>query len=345
MKNKINRGLRRLQQIKGGSYTTSLPKDWVEQQGLKGGDLLDVHKCLDGALRLYPSSVDNSQKITLNLEEFRRTKDLGYSIRTYYMQGCDIIYLKSKKIIPEDVKTHIRLLRMELPGFDIIKESAYSLDFQVMIDKKTYTIDSLVSTTSEFADRLHRDAIKSLINCHTGLAEDVVGRVSEALRQYALSVRLISQATQDTPYASAIGSMDCREAVTYVLFSRDIQRIIYHSSSIANQVITFGQSNIIKKNLADTIKWISTKVLEMQNSASKAFLNKDVELALNAIQLMSEVSAKDKMFRSNLLVEKNIRLVIGLSKVADDLRRIAGYSVAMADDAMNRILVPGKSKS
>ena len=102
MKNKINRGLRRLQQIKGGSYTTSLPKDLVEQQGLKGGDLLDVHKCLDGALRLYPSSVDNSQKITLNLEEFRRTKDLGYSIRTYYMQGCDIIYLKSKKIIPED---------------------------------------------------------------------------------------------------------------------------------------------------------------------------------------------------------------------------------------------------
>ena len=46
--------LRRLQMTGGASYTVSLPKDWVREQGLKAGDVVAVLPRSDSSLTLVP---------------------------------------------------------------------------------------------------------------------------------------------------------------------------------------------------------------------------------------------------------------------------------------------------
>jgi len=56
---------------------------------------------------------------------------------------------------------------------------------------------------------------------------------------------------------------------------------------------------------------------------------------------MSDVRLKEKMLLTTILKSvKDADLAVALSHITRDLRRIAGYSVAIADDAMNRTLAP-----
>ncbi len=48
------RELRKLQMTGGASYTVSLPKDWVKEQGLKVGDVVAVLPRADSSLTLVP---------------------------------------------------------------------------------------------------------------------------------------------------------------------------------------------------------------------------------------------------------------------------------------------------
>jgi len=86
---------------------------------------------------------------------------------------------------------------------------------------------------------------------------------------------------------------------------------------------------------------ISSIVYEMQRDSVQAFLKKEIKLAIATMGKMSDVRRKEKILLTTILKKvKDADLVVALSHIARDLRRIAGYSVAIADDAMNRTLAP-----
>jgi phosphate uptake regulator len=113
--------IRRLQQIKGGSFTLSLPKEWVEKRRLMRGEEIAVFEEEDGSLRLCPIRMERKEhaEVALALEDFPEVRALEYCIGTYYIQGSDKINVTSKKMIPADVKKRLKLLRMDLPGVEV----------------------------------------------------------------------------------------------------------------------------------------------------------------------------------------------------------------------------------
>jgi phosphate uptake regulator len=80
---------------------------------------------------------------------------------------------------------------------------------------------------------------------------------------------------------------------------------------------------------------------EMQHNAATAFLKKDVKLAVSVLNKMDEIREKEEALLKSVMEKvKDVDTAITLSIIARDLRRIAGYAVAVADDAMNRVLTP-----
>jgi len=97
----------------------------------------------------------------------------------------------------------------------------------------------------------------------------------------------------------------------------------------------------INREMLRKIEDISGIIHEMQRDAVQAFLTKDIMLAISIMRKMSDVRQKEKMLLTTILKRvKDTDLAVALSHIARDLRRIAGYSVAIADDAMNRTLAP-----
>jgi len=334
--------MRKLQKIKGGSFTISLPKDWVEELKLKRGEQMAVSEEEDGSLRIYPVSepLEKSYEVTLALEEYPNLRALEYCVATYYIQGSKKINMVSKQIIPAEDKKRLKLLRTELPGVEVAEEKADRLSFQVLIDPTAFGLESLIEKTSSFSLHLQEDAVKSVLENNVQLAKEVVERSREALRHYRMTIRQVALSSLDKTIAKEVGVRDCQECVTFALIARDLNRVVYHSSSIAGHLLDL-EGKKIDREILDMIENISEVAYEMQRAVVQAFLKKDVKLAIRAMGQMDEARKKEKMLLTKVMDNvKDMDTAVSLSMIARDLRRIAGYSVAIADDAMNRVLTP-----
>jgi len=336
--------IRRLQKIKGGSFTLSLPKNWVEKRKLKSGEQMTVSEEEDGSIRIFPVEMplEKPLEVTLKLEDYPTLRALEYSVGTYYIQGSNKITIISKETIPAEHKKRLKLLRMELPGMEVAQEEANTLGFQVLVDPSIFSLESLVEKTSSFSLHLQEDAVKSLLEYDFQLAAEVLERSLEAMRHYRMTIRQVALASLSKSIAKKVGVKSCRECITFALVARDLNRVVYHSSSIAEHVVALKQQEKkIDKDILDIILGMSTVAYEMQKMSAQAFLKKDVKLAVLAMGKMEKIREKEKVLLTKVMEKiKDVDTAVVLGMIARDLRRIAGYAVAIADDAMNRVLTP-----
>jgi phosphate uptake regulator len=79
----------------------------------------------------------------------------------------------------------------------------------------------------------------------------------------------------------------------------------------------------------------------MQRDAVQSFLKRDTSLAVQVLGCMSQVREKEKAFLTEVIVKvEDVDTAVTLGLIGRELRRIAGYSIAIADDGMNRVLTP-----
>ncbi len=267
--------IRKLQRIKGGSYTLSLPKDWVERRSLERGEQIAVSEQEDGSLRLYPATMIHEKplKVKLSLEDYPNLRSLEYSIITYYIQGSSKIVITSKEIIPAEQKRRLKLLRTDLPGVEIAEEEAKTLSFQVLIDPAAFSLESLIEKTSAFSLHLQQDAVRSIIEKNFQLAEEVLERSREAQRHYRMTIRQVALASLNKLIAKEIGVKSCQECITFALIARDLSRLVYHSSSIARHVLNIKDTKI-DHEILDIVADMSKITHKMQREAVHAFLKK-----------------------------------------------------------------------
>ena len=297
----------------------------------------------DGSLSIYPVSEpsENPLKVTFLLEEFPNIRALEYNIITYYIQGADRIDIVSKDMIPAEQKRRLKLLRLEMPGVEVSEEGANRISFQVLIDPTSFHLEALLSKTSAFSLRLQEDAIKSIRNWNFSLAREVIERSSEALRHYRLTIRQVALASISKKIAREVGIRSCQECVTFALIARDLSRLVYHSSQIARYFLSLEDKSKVSAEILDLIGELSKLVHAMQEDAAQSFLLKDTELAVQVLRRMKNVREKEKkLLREVISKTQDIDTAVTMGLIARDLRRIAGYSVAISDDSMNRVLTP-----
>ncbi|MEM2319274.1 MAG: phosphate uptake regulator PhoU [Candidatus Bathyarchaeia archaeon] len=335
--------IRKLQQTKGGNFNLSLPKEWIERRGLARGEEIAIFEEEDGSLRIYPAKMERKEplEVVLALEDYSDVNALEYCVKTYYTQGINKINIKSKKNIPVEIKKRLKLLRMELPGIEVAEEKADAISFYVIIDPAVFLLESLIEKTSYFSLQLQEDSVKAILTGDFQLAREVAERIIEALRYYRMTIRQVALSSYNKNIARKIGVKDCRECVIFALVARDLSRLIYHSYSIARHFLSIDEKTEINPEILSMIRELSNVVYGMQRDAVQSFLKKDVMLAISTMKRMSDVRKKEERLLTVIQeMVKDARTAVALSYIARDLRRIAGHSVAIADDAMNRIFGP-----
>jgi len=335
--------IRKLQKIRGGSFTLTLPKKWVEERILTSGEQIAVSEEEDGSLRLYPlmAAVEEPLKVTLSLEDHPDLTALEYCVGTYYIQGSSQINIVCQKIIPAEQKRRLKQLRMELPGVEVAEESANKLSFQVLIDPTTFSLESLIEKTSSFSLHLQEDAVKSVLDWNFALAKEVLERSREAQRHYRMTIRQVALSSMNRVIAEKVGVKNCRECITFALIARDLSRLVYHSSSIGRHILSLEGKKKANPEILRVIAEMSEIAYEMQREAVQGFLQRNVQLAIDVFGKMGFMREKEEALLKKILEKtKDVDTAVALSMIARDLRRIAGYAVAVADDAMNRVLTP-----
>ncbi|MGD8565401.1 MAG: phosphate uptake regulator PhoU [Candidatus Bathyarchaeota archaeon] len=335
--------IRKLQKIKGGSFTLSIPKKWVDKRKLKSGQQIVVSEEDDGSLNIYPVTAPSKKllKITLQFEDFPDNQALEYNVATYYIQGADRIDIISKDIISAEQKRRLKTLRLELPGVEVSEEGANRISYQVLIDPSAFHLESLLSKTSLFSLHLQKDAVRSVKNWDFALAREVIERSGEALRHYRLTIRQVALASISKTIAKDVGIRGCRECVTFALMARDLSRLVYHCSQIVRHLLLLEKKERIDQSVLNMIEMLSDLVYGMQEDAVQSFLKKDTKLAVQVFGKMTDTIEKEKHLLKAVMAKiKDVDTAVTVGLIGRDLRRIAGYSVAIADDSMNRVLTP-----
>ncbi|HLE65351.1 MAG TPA: phosphate uptake regulator PhoU, partial [Candidatus Bathyarchaeia archaeon] len=171
----------------GASYTVSLPKEWVKEQGLKAGDVVAIIPGSDSSLTIsakdrIPSS-QGSSEVTLR------------NFVAHYLAGYDVIKIVFPPSARPDVRTYLKeAARRMFVGAEIIEESKTELIVQCLSSYGDLPAPKVISRMSLIAKLMLRDAVESLRRRDTALSEEVIKRDDEIDRFYLFMIRQLTMA-------------------------------------------------------------------------------------------------------------------------------------------------------
>lgn len=323
--------IRKLQTTAAGTFIVTIPKEWTQKLSLKRGDLVSVElEQSDIVISSTKAKVANQTK-SLSIDDFKDQKLLELCITASYIQGHDITEIVSSSKINPDQKRWIRQAVDGLIGVEIEEDYANRVILQNLVDPSKFNIDKLLEKFSTTSNAVFHDAINALIQNDLTLAQDAYERGEQSTKLYRLLMRQALHAARSRKMRDEMNMPDVSNVVVKIIATREIGRMAYYAMRIAQHV------SEIEKKLDEQIIGIIQKMAkittEMQEQSLKALLNRDLDLASTIIDKMASVR-KQYEAAYVLLPKQSERSSLALSLIIRDIRAVAGYAVALADDAV-----------
>ncbi len=337
---------RKIQKSRSGSYLVSLPKSWVEESGLEKGDRINMKRS-DGGVVMMQLSEDGSRvKFSLNIDDFPGMRSIENVIKACYMQGGETIEVKTDEEPMIEEKERLRSLVLELIGSEIYMDRPGLLAFRVLVDPTKFSIPNLFQRVYNLIDSVHEDAINALKNRDSALVTTASKRGEDAKRLYRLMIRELKISAIDSDVAEAIGIEGKGEDLAYTIAARDLSRMAHHAVRFA-EVIGKAMDRISEQDV-ETLLEMSNLVKEMEEKSFNALLQKDISKARGVLDYMEKVKEIDEEYINEPSLDQidseacethpegclDPQLCGLRTALSRNLRRIAGYAVAIADNAV-----------
>ena len=329
---------RKVQVSAGGSFFIVLPKEWSKDIGLKKGERVNVFLEEDGSVRIVPAEAvkEKIKTATLYVDEKTTPKSLDLFIKANYMDGCSIINIESKRRLDPELKKAIKASVSELIGVETSEETSDRLSLRVIVDPAGFPLGHLLKRVYSLSTSMFVDTWKAFYERDIDLANDVIDRAKEAMKLYRLMVRQLMLAHADRVTAKNLGIESSTECIIFAVTARDVSRLIYHISSIAKHVREIlGAGFYYDEKLVGLMSKIFDNTQRMIEDAFKAFMERSVELANQIMDNMNKIRELDEAITTEIFeTVKDVHSAIRLNSVLREVRRVAGYTVAVADDTV-----------
>jgi phosphate uptake regulator len=332
--------LRKLQMTGGASYTVSLPKDWVKEQGLKVGDVVALMPRSDSSLTLIPhekvpTGKNRGSEITVSPEKDQEKEQILRTVLAQYLAGYDIIRVRFPSFSKPDLRTYLReAARKMFVGSEIIEESKDELIVQCLSSYGDLPAPKVISRMSLIAKLMLRDAVDSLKRQDIAMAEEIIRRDEEVDRFYLFMIRQLTMAVLNRSLILEIGLADPRDCLVYRVVSKSLERIADHATTIAKMTASIEGS--LPPRLVEEISKASDLTINVLEDALKALAKSDGTLANRSIVSAKNIEREaegvmDKLFSFKL----NQKTIVAVRLALESLKRISEYSEDVAEMGIN----------
>ncbi|MEM1944329.1 MAG: PhoU domain-containing protein, partial [Nitrososphaerota archaeon] len=228
-------------------------------------------------------------------------------------------------------KKSIRTATDGLMGVEIIEDYSDRVVLQTLVDPSKFEVNSLLIKFSTICRAVLDDALKSLEVGDRSLASDAFERGLESTRLYRLMMRICFQALRNIRVRDAVKVPDLTSLVVRIIAVREMGRIAYYSMKVAERVAELDTG--VHGEIVDGLSDMGHVVVEMQEKAIKALVEHDPSMASEVIDRMSEVrELYERLYR--IIIRRPEREAYILGLIIRAVRAVAGYAVALADDAI-----------
>jgi len=335
--------VRKVQKVGHSTLTVSLPRDWVEQVGLKQGEVVTLRRTDDGALRLIPGLGRDGNEPTVakvNADLCKEHELLSRIITGNYIEGRDSVVITTSKDLTSEHLWEIRSTVQRLMGLSIVEQTPKQVVIQSFVDPSKFPVAGLIQRLHRVGLSMQEAAIKALLEKRQDIAGEVLQMENEADKIYWLIVRQLILATTKIGAARDIGVFNPQHALGNRIVAKYLECIADCSESIAKEVIGIKDEDYQQhKTVLQEITEMSAAVQSISDNTMKAFSKLDIGLANKSIEDGKRAQGRNRKVSDRIVDEvHNRNVALGVRSIAWNLTEIARYCQMIAEVTINRYL-------
>lgn len=333
---------RKVQKVGYSTLIVSLPKDWVEEVSLKQGDIVSFRRESDGGITVYPG-------LTKERENYRYIIDadlcdspnlLTRIITANYLTGHDTIQIISKKELSPRHLEEVRGVSRRLTGLGIVEQTLKSVTLQSFVDPTKFPIYGLMRRLQIILSSMLEQAVKSVVEGRTALADEVLHMEEEADRIYWMIIRQLLLAVLDRRVAKEVGI----EGPMHVVGNRVIAKSLEQMADLASHVAVEAQklktdAKNVDPKITKGILELSDKVRLLIEDSFNALMKGDLKKSNECIDRVESCENLERSLTADVMKSvKDVNLAVGLRAIIWDVGQMARDSVSIAEVGINRKL-------
>jgi phosphate uptake regulator len=227
------RETRKLQQVGGGTYTVSIPKEWATERGLSAGTEVALYGHDDGSLVLRRPEDDADAVATRRVDvDGLEDRKLRRALRAAYAVGSDTVVLAAGESLTRAQRRAVDEERGRLPGLERVDETGEELTFRCVLDAADVSVPQSVAQLQFVALSTHRAATDRLTDGGAGSASPE-RRGEDLDRLLALVTRQLNRSLTNFETLHALETTR-PELFDHYRTARNLRRVGAHAARIAS---------------------------------------------------------------------------------------------------------------
>jgi len=330
---------RKIQFTGKSSYIISLPKQWIIDLGLKQGDQIKIIRKGSSTLELYPpkfeSRIQKKEDATIEIKSEEDASSIVRKLISLYFLGYKTIHVKPKdgRLSPNQRNTVKEAVKRMLMGSEIISDSINGITVQVLVNLLELSVDGAFKRMLHLAESMSSDAILSVKENNSELAQEVINTDDEVDRFGFYIIRQLKIAIQNEHMLKEMGFRNARNCLGYRLIVKNIERVGDHASFIAKDVMEFKKS--IKKEILEKLEDMNIFCLSVLNDSCLALFTEDYSKAENTIRKADEITKYEKKVRDVSKSLKNEEEIYRVKRMTENIKRVSEYASDIAEMVLN----------
>lgn len=329
---------RKIMSLGKSSLVISLPKQWVQLNNLKHGDVVSVAVNRDRSLIIYPTLKGGEEEstITLQVNYGEDAASITRKIIACYLNGYSYIKLISEKFFSVQQQKAIRNIAQML-YLRILEADTREVQMATLIDESKASIEVAVSRIHKISSSMVKDAFEALKRQDASLARSVYTLDDEVDHFTFFLLRLLRMAASNSFLANQL-SLEAVDCLDYQTLIHRIEQIADQASGIAQHIIMFeGRHKSISDLLLERMASAGYDALSLYEKGVNAFFEKDVKLANEVLEQQIKIEKLDMEIASLAFVEeKDTQVICACCSIRDSIKRIAECAADVAEITINR---------
>lgn len=326
---------RKLQRLGGTSLYVSLPKRWTGKTQLKQGDKVTLIPQPDGSISIYSTvKQERPREIMLDVDAKDSMQNLKRGITAAYVNGFDIIKMKTDERLTEEQQDIIREVTEGLFGLEVIEVTANMITVQCLL-KRTLPIEKTIQRIHNIIMSMFSETTSALkehdVNLIKGLTRRMhdIKRLSLVTHRLLRSLILFPRSAEQTD----VTLIDCADyqQILYI-----ITEIADNVNKISENVMTLGE-HVLPKSILKPLYQTCIHTQEFYDESIRALLSKDIQWAN---RLLDSTITLDNLWK--LYIEANEKSEISSLTLSyayllmNNLKHIQQYAAEIAEITIDR---------
>jgi len=329
---------RKIQFTGKSTYIISLPKQWVNELGLKQGDQVSVERSGTTSLQIMPHRTrkkEESEVATIEIEPEEDKSSVVRKLVSLYFFRFKIINIKPKigRITPSQ-RVGIRdAVKKILMGSEITADSSGGITIQVLINLVELSVDAAFKRMMLLAKSMLDDALIAIKEGNEELAKEVINSDDDVDRFGFYITRQLAIAIENDHMLKEMGFDNARDCLGYRVVVKNVERLGDHAVRLSQDVLDY-KIPIQGKNF-DRIQEMSNYAISVMDDACLALFKKDYDQAEKSIESANNIQKYEKRILGNLKIRKDEEEIFRIRKIVENVKRVAEYASDIGEIVLN----------